>query len=165
MRIYYVLRDKNILISEIQILFPYRDEEEFWKQKSRNKWLQAGDRNTIYFHRVTKVRKIRNCIKKIFDNHGISHRKDETIAKVAEEYFQGMFSTSNPISMEEIFDDVQKKVTNDMNAMLIRPVTYHEIKEVVFFIGADRAPGLDGFTAAFYQQFWKKIGEDVCIMV
>lgn len=28
----------------------YRDEEEYWKLKSRNRWLNLGDRNTPFYH-------------------------------------------------------------------------------------------------------------------
>ena len=34
-----------------------RVEEEYWRQKSRSMWLQAGDKNTSYFHKQAEARK------------------------------------------------------------------------------------------------------------
>lgn len=31
-------------------------EEEFWKEKAKVNWHCNGDRNTSYFHRLTKIR-------------------------------------------------------------------------------------------------------------
>lgn len=45
-----------------------------------------------------------------------------------------------------------------MNLELIKDVTMEEVKQSVFSIGASRAPGPDGLTAAFYQQFWDSLG-------
>ncbi|GKE91526.1 hypothetical protein Tco_1572621 [Tanacetum coccineum] len=36
-----------------------------------------------------------------------------------------------------------------------------EIKEAMFDIGENRAPGPDGFTSAFFKQSWHIIGKDV----
>lgn len=52
----------------------------------------------------------------------------------------------------------------DMYINLLRPVTEQDIKEAVFSIGAHRSPGYDGFTAAFYQQFWHVVRGDICSM-
>ena len=37
-------------------------EEVYWKQMSRHKWINYGDRNTSYFHSLTTARKRRNKI-------------------------------------------------------------------------------------------------------
>ncbi|XP_019094825.1 PREDICTED: uncharacterized protein LOC104757764 isoform X6 [Camelina sativa] len=45
-------------------------EEEYWKTKSRIQWLQAGDRNTNFFHTKTKQRRNHNRITALADAHG-----------------------------------------------------------------------------------------------
>ena len=67
--------------------------------------------------------------------------------------------------MDEIISGIECKVTDNMNRDLTLPITDKEIRDAVFSIGADRAPGFDGFTAAFYHQFWDLIGGDICNMV
>ena len=38
----------------------YKDEEEYWHQKSRNMWFSYGDLNTKFYHASTKKCRIRN---------------------------------------------------------------------------------------------------------
>ncbi|KAF8080175.1 hypothetical protein N665_0969s0004 [Sinapis alba] len=53
-----------------QLQFQYRLEEEYWRMKSRVLWLQAGDRNTKYFHAKTRQRRKYNIIIHIQDEKG-----------------------------------------------------------------------------------------------
>lgn len=48
-----------------------------------------------------------------------------------------------------------------MNDDLTKPVTLEEIRNAVFDIGPDRAPGPDGFTGVFYHQFWPEINSTI----
>jgi hypothetical protein len=49
-----------------------------------------------------------------------------------------------------------------MNASLLQPCTLEEASLALQEMGPFKSAGLDGFTAAFYQQNWSSIGEEVC---
>lgn len=81
-------RDPTVSITTIhalqrQLNQAYADEEEFWRLKSRNRWLAFGDKNTKFYQSTTKIRRAKNKIKSITDDQGIVHTKDEAIALVA----------------------------------------------------------------------------------
>lgn len=48
----------------------FREEELYWKQKSRANWLREGDQNTKFFHATTKQRRARNQVTKLRRSNG-----------------------------------------------------------------------------------------------
>ncbi|XP_010445291.1 PREDICTED: uncharacterized protein LOC104727934 [Camelina sativa] len=98
----------------------YKDEETHWKLKSRNKWLNEGDRNTKYFHASSKARKSRNRIKSILDDNGIEHFRDNVIGKVAEAYFQKLFTATPSTDFDSIISDISPRVTPEINSDLLK---------------------------------------------
>lgn len=48
----------GMLTSELDKAFS--EEESYWRQRSRVLWLQHGDKNTSYFHAITRGRKAAN---------------------------------------------------------------------------------------------------------
>ena len=84
---------------------------------------------------------------------------------MASEYFQGIFTTSEPGDFEEALRYVTTKVTPSMNAALVRPPSDTEIMKAVEEINPDKAPGPDGMTSLFYQRFWEVTSKDVISMV
>lgn len=52
-------------------------------------------------------------------------------------------------------------VSDEANKELTKEVSEEEIKQAMFSIGADKAPGPDGFITAFYQHHWDLVKEDV----
>ena len=48
-----------------------------------------------------------------------------------------------------------------MNIELSKPYTPEEVKLALFQMAPSKAPGVDGFTAGFYQRHWDLLGNDV----
>ena len=141
----------------------YIDEEIYWKQKSRINWLRSRDRNTGYFHAVTKGKRIKNTISVIQDDQGVIHKGHKAISTVAINYFNKLYTSErvNPAMYEKVFHDFQRRVTPNMNHDLTRMVTEEEVYRAVMDIGAHKTPGPDGFTAVFYHSYWEEIKDDV----
>ena len=139
----------------------YREEELFWRQKSRAIWLREGDRNTKFFHAKTKQRRARNRITKLMDLLGNWVETEEGIEHLATEYFSTLFTASEPSDREEALRFTTASVTAEMNIALMRKPSEAEIKEAVFAINPDKAPGPDGMTSLFYQRFWTFVCKDI----
>lgn len=162
--------DQIILSGEVlnpkwNLCAAFREEELYWRQKSRALWLKDGDRNTKFFHAVTKQRRARNRIIKLKNPQGGWAESDTGIEKVASDYFQGIFTTSEPGNFEEALRYVDTKVKPSMNANLLRIPPDLEIKKAVEEINPYKAPGPDGMTSLFYQRFWEVTARDIITMV
>ena len=139
----------------------FRDEEEFWRKKSRDKWLVVGDNNTSFFHASVKDSRRRNQLSKITDDTGREATCTDAMGQVAMKYFETLFTSGTGGNLSEVFSDFTAKVTEEMNEALIREVTDDEIREGVFGIKSSSAPGNDGLNGLFFQKYWDIIGPDI----
>lgn len=81
----------------------YKEEEMYWRQKSREKWLRLGDRNSKFFHLSVKANRARMYLLKLKDKMGQDQCSDAAKAEVAVDYFTELFTTSNPPRMKQSF--------------------------------------------------------------
>ncbi|KAG7567399.1 Ribonuclease H domain [Arabidopsis thaliana x Arabidopsis arenosa] len=139
----------------------YREEELFWKQKSHEKWLKEGDRNTRFFHGSVQRRRIQNRIISLLDSNGIEQFAEASKGEIAVDYFRLMFTSSNPDAISESLEGMLPRVTSQMNSVLTRTVTSEEIRAAVFSIKGDSTPGADGMSGHFYQNYWDIVGPQV----
>ncbi|XP_052107462.1 uncharacterized protein LOC127740503 [Arachis duranensis] len=103
------------IISEIEdkLEKALQNEESYWKDKFRVKWLKSVATS----------------------NAGI--------ASVAESYFKDIFSSTCHENPEPLFTDFEPKVTAQMKRRLQRPVTMEKVKRATFSIHPQSAPGDD----------------------
>lgn len=104
----------------------FRQEEEFWRLKSRSLWLKAGDRNTSFFHHQYKARLSWNHISKIKNEEGHICNKIDQIKTAAENHFKNLYGLGNEGSLEDIEDllsNIPHLINQEDNQTLLKPLS------------------------------------------
>ena len=143
----------------------HRLEESYWHARARANEIRDGDKNTKYFHHKASQRKRRNCIKGLLDENGVWKKGREEMFEVVHQYFAGLFTSDNPVDMGEAVEGLQSCVSEAMNERLVLPPSGEEVREALFSMHPNKAPGIDGLHALFFQKFWHIVGPDVILFV
>lgn len=137
-------------------------DKAYWRQRSRILWLQHGDKNTSYFHAITRGRTAANKFAVIENQQGTPVYEEGQIAATIARYYSDLFTEASNGDPQIIAEAIRPTVSESMNELLTSIPDDFEIKNAVFAIHGDKAPGPDGFSANFYQGFWDIIGHEVC---
>lgn len=120
-----------------------------WRQRSRIQWLKEGDASTAYFHKVASHRRRLNWIE-------ITNENEIDLAFF--EHFKSLFGESNGHRASLSENLWRTRVNLDS---LETPFTEEQIKKAVWQLGADKAPGPNGFPICFYRNFWDLVKDDL----
>lgn len=92
----------RIVYLKLELAKLFQKEEEYWKLKNKNNWLQAGDKNTKIFHGWARTRKMKNNIPSLFDSGGVEHTSEEAKGDIAIRYFTELFTSSQPTDASDL---------------------------------------------------------------
>lgn len=113
--------------------------------------MAEGDKNTSFFHKIAKQRSA-SCKLNYLKCDGLLLQDSEQIKQHVVGFFESLYSTPNTTVSNDLIESViPKLVTEADNNMLTSIPSFAEIKEVVFRMCPNSAPGPDGFTGLFYQ--------------
>ncbi|KAJ9536724.1 hypothetical protein OSB04_un000109 [Centaurea solstitialis] len=141
------------------------DEESYYRQRAKIRWLNQGDSNTKFFHNAVKEKRNRNCIRSVLDAHGTLVRDDD-VPNVFLDHFRSFLGMRDPLVQPEVDQDLfYNPLSLGESLDIIRPITDGEIKDALFGIGNDKAPGSDGFSSKFFKSAWGVIGNDLMVAV
>ncbi|XP_074313724.1 uncharacterized protein LOC141648916 [Silene latifolia] len=157
------VRERKAVIKDINSLL--RQEEVFWRQRSRALWLKEGDRNTKYFHRKAGQQKKKNRIGRIVVEGDRAVTGNEGIKGAAVDFFSTLFTSSQPAVFDELLIGVKNRVTLDMNESFKAEYKGDEVFEALQQMHPLKAPGPDGMNALFYQTYWHIVGPSVTRLV
>jgi hypothetical protein len=140
-------------------------EELHWRQRSRMIWLEAGDKNTKFFHKFANQRQRTNGIQGLRDEANEWCTAENQVEDIAVNYFRNMFATSYPTRIAETLSAVDKVVSEESNQRLLQPYTSDEVRIALFQMHPSKAPGSDGMSSFFFQKYWHIVGDSVSTAV
>ena len=137
-----------------------------WKQRSRCKWLKEGDINTKFFHNLASARNRFNKTSVIVNGNQRLEKREDIVEHITL-FFKNLYSKekwNRPFPDNLPFSDSDATEATWME----RPFSEDEVKAAVFDLGSDRAPGLDGFSMAFFPDFLGRFqggGHGLCVRI
>jgi hypothetical protein len=132
------------------------------RQRSRDRDILEGGRNTTYFQAIANQRSRKKRVYSLKGPNGLV--EDQTgMSKIAIDFYKNLFAVEKRenISLCTDFWEEGDRVTYEEREMLDAPFSEEEIKEVVFSSYADGAPGPDGPPFLFYHKFWDLLKGDL----
>ncbi|GJR98189.1 RNA-directed DNA polymerase, eukaryota, reverse transcriptase zinc-binding domain protein [Tanacetum coccineum] len=157
---------KELRVKESKCIHEYveamKDEEKLLYQKAKIKWLKVGDKNNAYFHRALKSRNHRNRINAIKDTQGNLFQGEE-VAEQFVNHFKIFLGVEVPVNdVGPYLPLIKKKLSSNDADFMVREVCDEEIKEALFQIDGNKAPGPDGLSSLFFIKAWDIVGKDIC---
>jgi hypothetical protein len=121
-----------------------------------------GDDNTTYFQLLANGRYRKTRIYQLEQEEGVIVG-EENLKIYITNYYKGLFgsSESNQFTLDETHIEDMPQVSDLENEILSDAFSENEIKEAIFQMEHNKAPGPDGFPAEFYQHFWDIIKPDL----
>jgi hypothetical protein len=135
-------------------------EETYWKQRAKMHWLKEGDLNKKKIHMSASARRKRKKIDKLMNEANVEIKTQPELCDLAKNYFDHLFQAKATVH-DLVLSLITPRITSEDNERLVAPITREELKEALFQMHPDKAPGPDGFNPAFYKHFWELCGSDI----
>jgi mannosylglycoprotein endo-beta-mannosidase len=135
------------------------EDEIYWQQRGGGgeKWVLEGDSNTTFFHLVANGRLRKKSIISL-QHEGVSVNDPKKIQETIYGFYKNFFGTwSQPerkVCLAEGAWARHHRLAPGDNEELLKPFTLEKVKETVFEMKEEAAPGPDGFGASFYKKHW-----------
>lgn len=142
---------ENSLIEDYNYLL--KDEEDFWKLKSRIQWIEDGDANTRFFHTSTIKRRRRNKIIALADSAGNWFFEKNEVHNIIYNHFQSIYRTDLPYYSISHTNAPNNTLDDQTACMIDRPLQSIEIHNAISSFKPLKAPGPDDLHLIFFQKF------------
>lgn len=135
---------------------------QFLKQKAKGVHLIESDKSSTYFYSMVKRKHGRNTVSFLCRADSTTDNNIDTIRNDFVEFYSNLFGVSvDRTPVDPLIFQKSSLVSAEDQTYSVRNVSDMEIREALFSIGSDKAPGPDGYTSAFFKNDWNLLGPQV----
>uniref|UniRef100_A0A803PCV1 Reverse transcriptase domain-containing protein n=1 Tax=Cannabis sativa TaxID=3483 RepID=A0A803PCV1_CANSA len=115
-------------------------------------------------HRKASIWKKNNFVRSLTLADGSIAQDSPTIFSQFLNFYTHLFHTQgvSDIAINSILNGITTTLSSTQIALLSEDFTEIEIKQAMFSLSGDKAPGPDGLNSLFYQKNWHILGFDLC---
>lgn len=135
--------------AQFQHMRAIQHQNDFWKQRAKEFWLKDGDQNTAFFHKSVRRRQTKNRILRLKNDHDVWAERGNDLNSLILNYFHNLYSVDSG-DTHSILDNLEAKVDNIQNSILLRKFSNEEIREALYEMKPDKSPGPDGLPRGFF---------------
>ncbi|XP_051228971.1 uncharacterized protein [Lolium perenne] len=130
-----------------------------FERRARLDWIKSGDANTRFFHLRANGLRRKNHIPSLVSADGAEVTDHAAKANILHKHFVNLLGKTSQRQNRLNWDALGIQLVNLSH--LDAPFSLDELKEAVFGLHSEKAPGPDGFTGIFYKRCWEIIREDL----
>lgn len=141
-------------------------EDGYLKQMAMDQWFISRDRNTKYFYSLLKRQRMKKEILSVKDDAGLWVKEENVVADQFVLYFNKLLGDDGYVLQFE--EEIMKQgsvLSDEQRRCLLREYDAQEVKDALWDIADEKAPGIDGFTASFFKHSWQVVGQEITKVV
>ncbi|KAL2231101.1 UNVERIFIED_CONTAM: hypothetical protein Sindi_1704500 [Sesamum indicum] len=122
-------------------------EQIMLQQRAKMQWMKDGDQCS-----------------QINDENGTTHTDQGEVAHEFVSYFQNLLGGTRrqfTVDIRYLRPWARHCITDEEASHLLLPFSPDDVKQAVFDIAEDKAPGPDGYSSGFFKATWPVVGEEV----
>ncbi|KAL2230749.1 UNVERIFIED_CONTAM: hypothetical protein Sindi_1669300 [Sesamum indicum] len=127
-------------------------------------WMKGGDQcSRVFFRKIAQRRSARRILQ-INDDHGAIHTDPGAVINEFVMYYQNLLGGErrrDMIDLRFLRPWARHILSEDDVNSLVLPFTHTDVKQAIFDIAEDKAPGPDGYSSGFFKTAWPIIGQEV----
>ena len=130
--------------------------------RSKEKWIEEGEKSTKYFLNLEKSKVYRKSVTKLQDSNGKLITDSDKILNEEINFFSKLYKSQGTASVNtynDFFMNVNTPTLNEADQELCNgSITVDECFKALTGMANNKSPGYDGITVEFYRKLWNKVG-------
>lgn len=158
------LKEFDKLKNEFNRLYEIKGKGAIFRSKAR--WVEYGEKPSKYFFNMEKKSYNKKVISELKRSDGKTVVNEQEIMTAIQTFYENLYSSDIDHRSNNVFYDFGRnlqfaKLSDEEMLDLDGEITLEECETILNTFQNGKSPGVDGYTAEFYKQFFSLLGQDL----